>query len=565
MLSQLTIENLALVDRIEIAFGRGLNVLTGETGAGKSVLVNALSLVLGSRAQTDVIRSGEESAVVEALFEVPHRAEIVERLVAKGIDVDGGEVVIRRVLARSGKGKVTINGQLVTLSMLAEIARGIVDITGQHEHVSLLDADGHLAIVDAYGDLGMLREQVAEAHAEVIGYQSALDALVMDEAEKARREDYLCFSLEEIGAADPQTGEIEALEADRKRLKHAAELADGIRRAEGSLYSDDGAIVEVVGRIQNELVRLSRMDDRLAPLSGAASTVLAELEDLSRQLARYQGGLSSDPERLQGVEERLEMLKKLARKHGGSIEGVLKEKERMAVELESLEHEEARRADLGAALDEALERRRDRALQLSAARKKVVRSLEMAVQSELAQLSLEKTTFQVSLTSLAEAGARGAEVAEIMISPNAGEPTRPLRRIASGGELSRVLLAIKHVLAHRTAVSTYVFDEIDTGIGGAVADVLGKKLKDVAKDHQVVCITHLAQVAAHADEHFCVSKREERGRTTTMVRSLEQDERVEELARMLGGKKVTEKSRDLAEEMLKVGKKVPRMERERRS
>jgi DNA repair protein RecN (Recombination protein N) len=237
----------------------------------------------------------------------------------------------------------------------------------------------------------------------------------------------------------------------------------------------------------------------------------------------------------------------------------------MAVELEGLEHEEARRADLSSALEEALERRLESALRLSAARKKVVRALEIAVQSELAQLSLEKTTFQISLTSLAEPGARGAEVAEIMISPNAGEPTRPLRRIASGGELSRVLLAIKHALAHRTAVSTYVFDEIDTGIGGAVADVLGKKLKDVAKDHQVVCITHLAQVAAHADEHFCVSKREERGRTTTMVRTLREEERVEELARMLGGKRVTERSRDLAEEMLKIGKKNPRIERERRS
>jgi DNA repair protein RecN (Recombination protein N) len=562
MLAQLTIENLALVDRIEIAFGRGLNVLTGETGAGKSVLVNALSLVLGSRAQTDVIRSGEETAIVEALFELPEKAEIVERLLAKEIDVErGGELVIRRVLARSGKGKVTVNGQLVTLSMLAEVARGLVDITGQHEHVSLLDADGHLAIVDAYGELSALRERVARAHAEVSGYRAALEALVMDEAEKTRREDYLRFSLEEIEAAEPKVGEIEELEAEKKRLKHAAELADGIRRTEGSLYSDDGAIVEVVGRIQNELVRLSRMDDRLAPLSGSASTVLAELEDLAHQLSRYQGTLASDPERLSTVEERIELLKKLARKHGGSIEAVLAQRSKMDEELDSLEHEEARRADLGAALEDALERRKAGALELSAARAKVVRALEMAIQSELAELSLEKAKLKIQLSPLDEPGPRGAETAEILISPNPGEPTRPLRRIASGGELSRVLLAIKHVLAHRTAVSTYVFDEIDTGIGGAVADVLGRKLKEVARDHQIVCITHLAQVAAHAEQQFCVSKAEEGGRTLTSVRALSEKERVEELARMLGGKKVTDKSRGLAEEMLKGGRKSARVER----
>lgn len=577
MLAQLTIENLALVDRIEIPLGRGMNVLTGETGAGKSVLVNALSLVLGGRASTDVIRSGAESAVVEALFELPERGELRARLEAKDIEIEDGELVVRRVVSRSGKGRVTLNGQMITVAMLAELMRGIVDITGQHEHVSLLDPEGHLAIVDAFGDLDQLRGRFGKAHAEVIGYRAALDGVLMDEAEKARREDYLRFSLDEIGAIDPKPGEIEALESEKKRLKNVAELADGIRRAEGSLYSDDGAIVEVVGRVQNELMRLSRMDERLGTLTANASSVLADLEDLARQLARYQGGLSSDPERLSVVEDRLEALKKLVRKYGsGSLRGgagagsagpkaaapvslepleaVLKEKAAIEQELDSLEHEEARRADLISALDEALERRKAYAVELSAKRHGAVRALGKAIQSELAQLCMEKTALTIELSLLPEIGPRGAEAAEILIAPNPGEPKRPLRRIASGGELSRVLLAIKHVLAHRAAVATYVFDEIDTGIGGAVADVLGRKLKDVAEDHQVISVTHLAQIAAHADQHFSVHKAEVDGRTITRVALLEEGERIEELARMIGGLEITDRIRSVAKEMRGVGR-----------
>ncbi|MCK6549268.1 DNA repair protein RecN [Myxococcota bacterium] len=550
MLTHLRIENIALVDHIELELGRGLNVLTGETGAGKSVLVNSLSLVLGGRASTDVIRTGAQEAVVEALFEVPEGLGVEERLEERGIECEDGELVVRRVVSRSGKGKVSLNGQLVTVAMLSEIVRDIADITGQHEHVSLLDPERHLDIVDAYGELQQLGRTLAASHADVLGYKAALDALVLDEAEKARREDYLRFSLDEIVAIDPKVGEIEALELERKRLRNVAELADGVRKAEGALYSDDGAIVEVVGRVQNELMRLARLDDRLQSLSGSASSALAELEELARQLGRYQGALSADPERLGELEERLEALKKLARKHGGTIEAVLAAKKAMAEELESLEHEEARRADLASLLEAETERRKVHALALSAARHKVVRSLEIAVQSELAQLCMEKTTFRVELVPLPEIGPRGAESAEIMISPNTGEPARPLRKIASGGELSRVLLAIKHVLANRNFVGTYVFDEIDTGIGGAVADVLGKKLRDVARSHQVICITHSPQVAAHGDVHLRVRKSEEGGRTTTKVEVLDERERVEELARMLGGVAITEKTRGLAREML---------------
>lgn len=550
MLSALCIENLALVDRLELSLGRGLNVLTGETGAGKSVLVNALSMVLGGRASTDVIRTGANEAVVEAMLEVPKKSDLFQRLNAKGIDIEDGELVVRRVISRAGKSRVTLNGQMITVAMLNEVMRGVVDITGQHEHVSLLDPAGHLEIVDAFGGLDELREKVSSAHEEVLGYRAALDALAMDEAEKERRLDYLKFSLEEIDALDPQPGEIEAIDAERKRLKSVEELSQGVRRAEGSLYSDDGAVVEAVGKVQNELLRLSRLDERLSSLTASASSVLAELEELSRQLARYSGALSADPDRLSELEERYEGLKKLARKHGGSIDAVMAARDSMSQELDGLEHEEARRADLSSAMEQAEEKQKALALKLSAERHRVVRSLEKAVASELSQLAMDKTTLKIELVPLPEIGSRGAESAEMMISPNIGEPLRPLRKIASGGELSRIMLAVKHVLSDRSASGAYVFDEIDTGIGGAVADVIGRKLRDVAKSRQVVCITHLPQVAAHGEVHFRVSKIESDGRTTTRVAVLDENARVEEVARMLGGVEITDRTRSLAREML---------------
>jgi DNA repair protein RecN (Recombination protein N) len=550
MLTHLSIENLALVERLQLALHPHLNVFTGETGAGKSVLVNALGLMLGGRAQADAVRSGAEEGAVEALFEVVEGGALAERLRARGIQASGGELVVRRTVSRSGRGRVLLNGQMATVGMLQEVLRGVIDVTSQHEHVSLLDADGHLDIVDAFGELVPLRARVAEAHAEVLGCRAALDAVVLDEAEKARREDYLRFALEEISAVSPEQGELEALETERRRLRSVAELADGVTRAEGALYSDEGAVVDAVGRVQRELMRLAELDQRLGGLSGAAAGVLAELEALARDLGRYQAGLQADPGRLVEVEDRLEALKKLVRKHGGSIERVLSAQAEMAAELENLEHEEARRADLAALLEAQLERRRTLSVELTLARQKVVRALELEIKKELAALSMEKTQLRIELTTLDEPGARGAEAAEIMLSPNPGEPLRPLRKTASGGELSRVLLAIKHVLAHRAAVGTYIFDEIDTGIGGATADVLGAKLWEVGRSTQVICVTHHAQVAAYGDEHFKVEKQELDGRTVTRVSPLSAEARTEELARMLGGVKLTARTRELAHEML---------------
>ena len=549
LLAALRIENLAIVDRTELALGAGLTVLTGETGAGKSILVDALSLVLGSRADTELVRSGASEGVVEALFDLGEDARMRARFEASGIDIAEGEVVVRRSIGKTGRGRVTINGQLATVTMLAELTRGLVDVSGQHEHVSLLAADTHLDLVDAYGGLGSLVDAVAELHGEVLGLESGLAAIQLDETEKARREDFLRFQLDEIGALDPKPGELEELESERRRLGHASKLSEVTRRAEGKLYSDDGAIVEALGRIQTELVQLSRLDERLERLSSSAATALAELEDLSQQLSRYARGVEHDPGRLEVVEERLEALKKLTRKHGGTIEQALAAKASMEEELDTLVHDEARRADLASALEDAQARRAQRAVELSAARGKAAKSLEKAVQNELVSLSMGGTALKIDLTPAGEITARGAERAEILIAPNAGEPLRALSKTASGGELSRVLLAFKRVLSDRDAVATYVFDEVDSGIGGAVADVLGRKLKEVAGERQILCITHLPQVAAYADAHYQVRKETVEGRTVSRVVQLREDEIVEELARMLGGVQITERTRQLAKEM----------------
>ncbi len=549
LLSALRIENLAIVDRAELLLGPGLTVLSGETGAGKSILIDALNLVLGGRSDSELVRSGAAEAVVEALFELPEGASARGRFERAGIDVSGGEVVVRRVVGRSGRGRVTLNGQMATVGMLAELTRGLVDVSGQHEHVSLLDPEHHLDLVDAFGGHRPLLETYQQAHGELTTIDGALAALQMDESEKARREDFLRFQLDEIAAVEPATGELESLEGERRRLQHATRLAEATRRAEATLYSEDGAVVEALGRVQVELAQLIRLDDRLGPLVATASTALAELEELAQSLGRYARTLEADPGRLAEVDERLEGLKRLTRKHGGTIEGVLHARARMAAELDAIVHEEARRGELTAARTVAEARQLELGGQLTAVRHAAARALEAAVQSELASLSMGGTQVQLVFHPLVPPGPRGAERAELGFSPNPGEPMRPLAKTASGGELSRVLLAFKRVLSERDLVASYVFDEVDSGVGGAVAEVLGRKLAAVARERQVLCITHLPQVAAYGARHWHVRKANLDGRTVSRLVELAEPEVVEELARMLGGVEITERTRRLAEEM----------------
>lgn len=558
------VRNLALVDQIALDFGPGLNVLTGETGAGKSVLVGALSLVLGARASADVVRTGAAEAVVEALFEALDPA-VIARVNEMGWSAPDGQLVIRRVVTRGGRSRVQINGQLATVGMLSKLMRGVLDITSQHEHVSLLDPEAHLEAVDTFGRLEELRAEVAEAHAAVRAHQSALSELEIDEAAKRARLESLREGIEAIDNADPSLGEVEALESELMRLRHQGELSVGLHSAEAALYSAQGSVVEVVGQVVRTLERLAALDDALSSSLAVATSVAAELDDLSRTLAKYQGRLQADPGRLDWVEDRLQTLRSLTRRFGGDVETVLACRQSMADELAGFDEAEARLAELEARV--AAERRvlDERAATLSERRRAVIRRLSDAIQSELAELSMDKTRVGVELRPLDAPAAHGRESAELMMSPNPGEPLRPLRRIASGGEMSRLLLAIKNVLAHRSVGATYVFDEIDTGIGGAVAEAIGAKLRSVAGTSQVIAVTHLPQVAAFADVHFQVEKAVRGSRTATVVRRLSAGQQVTELARMLGGFEITTATRSLAKEMRTRAVRAPGIHRSRRA
>lgn len=549
MLVQLSIRNLILVEHLELRFGSGLTVLTGETGAGKSILIQALSLLLGGKASPDLIREGADEGEVEALFEVNSTSSFAARLSNLEIKASDGQVVIRRVLRRKGRGRVLINGQAATVGMLAELLGGWMDLTSQHEHVALLDPSQHLTLLDEYAGLAEPKERVKTAYENVEVVRRRLNKLQSDDAEIERRKDYLRFALEEISSADPDPNELETLHAERKRLRGMTSLVEGLQTIESVLYSQPGAVVEQMGATSQRLRDLAQIDSQLGAWSERAGGLWAEVEELSRELSRHLRHLEMDPERLLEVEDRIHLLERLVRKYGGRLDLVLDTQQEMAQELSELENLASRRAEVQQALAAREEELAEVASELSKLRAVATSAFEAAVGDALALLAMRDTRVVVQLAPLATISSYGAETAEILFAPNKGESLSPLRRTASGGELSRVLLAIKQVLSDRHPVGLHVFDEVDTGIGGAVAEAVGSQLARVAARSQVVVVTHLPQVAAFAERHVRVFKQTEKNRTMTQIEELKAQGSVKELARMLGGAKVTARTRALAEEL----------------
>jgi DNA repair protein RecN (Recombination protein N) len=575
MLTTLRIAGLAVVDEVEVRLGPGLNVLTGETGAGKSLLVSALHLVLGGRAGPDVVREGVEEAVVEAILELPDEHPALARLAAAGVpppergETGAAEVLVRRVVSRTGRSRAFANGALCTLATLASALRGVVDLTGQHEHVSLLDPGTHLDLIDAFAGTsgrGGLRERYREAFEAFSALAREERALAEDEDERARRVDYLAFQLRELEDADARPGEDVALEAERKVLASAARLADAARGAEGLVYGGEGSAAERVGQALRALSEAVALDPRLEGTLALLRSAAAEVEEAGRELDRYAQGLGGDPDRLQAVDDRLAALRALARKHGGSLEAALARREEMRAELARLSGSGERR---GQAQREAAERGAEAARiaeELSRERRRAAQAFSRAVMEELPSLAMARCRVEVSLAAVDSGpevqgrrlGPAGAEGAEVLIAANPGEAARPLARVASGGELSRVLLAVKRALSRADPVSTYVFDEVDSGIGGAVAEAVGRALRDVARERQVICVTHLPQVAAFGDRHCRVEKRVAGGRSSAAVVPLAtEEERCAEVARMLAGQTVTASAREHAAELL-AGAREPR-------
>lgn len=560
MLVVLRIRNFAIIDTLELELGPGMNVVTGETGAGKSIVIHALELLLGGKASGDVVRTGEEAAEVEALFDISAAPELRERLAAAGIEADE-QLLLRRVVSAGGRSRAYVNGALATLKQLSDVASGLADISSQHEHHSLVNPEKHLDYLDAFGGLDEARAAMAEAYRDAAAAQAEVVRLTSMLDERSEREALLRFQLGEIQELDPKPGELESLVEERERLRHAARLIESAARAEQTLYADDGAISEVLGRVVDEIRKAAQIDGSLEGPASALEQALSLLEDTAKELGRYARGFDLDPGRLAEVEERTEKLKRLERKYGPGIEGVLAKRAALEAELENLVDVEDRLHQAQRARDAALDEAKAHALALRKARREAAAKLGDAIGRELESLGMGDARVEMAVTPLeggsselvvegARLGATGIDRAELLIAPNRGEEARPLGRIASGGELSRALLAIKRVLSMLRPAGLYVFDEVDTGVGGAIAEAVGQKLADVARSRQVLCISHLPQVAAFGDAHFHVRKEVVDGRTRSSVRRLSPDERLEELARMLGGKEITDAARAAAREML---------------
>jgi len=548
MLIDLAIKNIAIIDSLQVTFQPGLNILTGETGAGKSIIIDAVNLILGGRASTELIRSGTDEAQVEALFSLTKAPGVAAELAEAGIETDG-ELVVRRTVSRSGRNRVYLNGSLATTTQLATVAPRLINIYGQHESQTLLTLANHLELLDGFGRLGPLRTAYSGLYAEYRRLVAALQSLDSDGREAARRLDLLTFQSEEIAAVAPLPGEDLDLEREHELLAHAERLLQGTGGAFARLYGDDGALLSRLAEVRRNLAECAMIDPRLAPLDASLAEAALQLEDTALALRDYAARVEADPRRLQAVDDRLNTLRTLIRKYGATIEDILTLKEEIDREREALLHREEDREGLDRQCNEFLEALLRRGEELSARRRDAAAGLAEAMTGQLNDLAMKHAVFLANLQPLGEPGPTGVDRVEFLFSPNPGEPPRPLARIASGGELSRLMLAIKQVHPE-SDVPTLIFDEVDTGIGGAVSALLGEKLRAVAGRQQVLCITHLPQVAVYADHHFQVHKLLDGGRTSTTVVSLDDSARVEELARMLGGLTITDTTRQHAREML---------------
>ncbi|WP_437678508.1 DNA repair protein RecN [Sorangium sp. So ce131] len=563
MLVALRVKNFILMDALELRLEPGFNVLTGETGAGKSIVVGALSLVLGGRASAEQVRPGADEAEIEALFDVRSSDRAMAMLDAAGV-ASGGELVIRRVVQATGRSRAYLNGRLCTAGELQALAPELADVASQHESVALTDPATHLGYLDRFGRLVPARSELAADVSELEALSAELRAARELERGRGEREAFVAFQLQAIDALSPRPGELAELAAERNRLRHAGRLHDITRRAAARLEGDD-ALCDELARLASELRAAAEIDPALDDVARAVDGCWTELSDAARAIARYAERAEADPDRLSEIEDRMYRLEGLLRQHGPTIEDVLATRARLAAELSRLSGVESHVADLERRRDALLAVAAERARKLSAKRRKAAEKLGAAISTELAELGMggARVVVDVALhggdrAELVVDGARlgqdGIDRVEFLISPNKGIEPRPLRRIASGGELSRALLALKRVLAECGPAGLYVFDEVDSGVGGAVADKIGRAIGDVARHHQVLCITHLAPIAAFASAHFVVAKENAGGIAKSSVSRVDKKDRIAEVARMLSGAKVTGASLRAATELIEAAR-----------
>jgi DNA repair protein RecN (Recombination protein N) len=557
MLSLLKIRNIALIDELELEFDAGLNLLTGETGSGKSIIVDSLGALTGERISSDLIKEGTTQAQIEGLFTVRADAGLHETFYESGIeldDADENDLIVRRELTLSGKNRIFINNQLVTQAFLRKIGAFLVDIHGQGEQATLFNASTHLEMLDEFANLQTLRDKTAEKFKKLSQVRREIESLREDEAQKLQLLDILQFQVDEIGKANLQPGEDEQLEEEKRRLNNVEKLSLLSEESYLLLYENEEATITTLEKVVRRITELSEYESSFGEYNDSLATAQAVLEDLAFAVRDFRGSLEFSPERLTEIENRLAECARLKRKYGGTIETVLEHFAESSERLRNIETAELREAELQKELKAAREDYLKTARELHEKRERSAKKLEKEIETNLKAVSLEKARFEVRLTADAEDdksfAAKGLDRVEFYFSANPGESVRPIGKVASGGELSRLMLILNTTTKLSESAKTMVFDEIDTGIGGRVAEAVGLKLKELAKTQQVLCVTHQPQVASLADHHFVVRKESVKNSTSIRVRELDEAEKVEEIARMLAGEKITETARQHAREML---------------
>lgn len=564
MLRELHIKNFSIIDKVSVEFKEGFNVITGETGAGKSIIIDALCLALGERAAGELVRGGETEAVVEAFFDItPKLLPLPTRrfLEDNGIDIKDG-LILKRIISSQGRSRAFINSSMVNVQTLAEVSARIIDVHGQYEHQSLLSSDNQLDLLDAYGGLTEKRQEVAKIHERQLALRHQIETLIQKDKERAQRLDILRFQTGEIEAAGLRPGEEEALTEEVKILGSAGRLAELSNTAYETLYSSETACITNLSVILNNLKEIAHIDGRANDALKSVGDALPLLEEAAYFLRDYKEDIDFSPERLEAVQERLELIKGLKRKYGADIQAVLDYREKAVAELEELQDSEERLTSLRTELTGLKEKLTSAAHELSDKRKAVAKKIEAEVVAELSELSMPGTKFSISITHEQgedtsdgfRATYKGIDKIEFMIAPNIGEELKPVSKTASGGELSRIMLALKGILAKGDHIPVLIFDEIDAGIGGKAAETVGRKLAGLAASHQIISITHLPQIASYADHHLKIEKKVTNNRTVVEINRIDKDERTAEVARMLSGK-ISDASMKHAKEMLKSSRK----------
>lgn len=561
MLTELRVRNFAIIEALTLPLAPGFNALTGETGAGKSIIVGALGLLLGERGSADLIRTGADRATVEGVFDAAGDADLLSLLDERGVEVEDGLVVLKREVASTGRTRAWVNGSAVTAGVLAEVGRLLVNLHGQHEAQTLLDPEAQRRILDAFGGAADLAQLVRTAHADVAAVRAEIASLTTRRAEAERRADYLRHVAGEIAEARLVDAEDARLEEEATRLEHADELRTGVRDARTLLDGESDAIMQQLATVQRSIGHAQRIDASLTRLQELFDTGYYALEELARSLEAYEEGIELDPARLAQVQRRRELLFGLAKKYGPSLAEVVETGRQAERELDLIDSASLDLRQLEERQQHAADQRDRLAAELSAARARAADQLALDVEAVFPDLGMADGRFRVVLTRREEPGPDGAEDVEFRVALNVGHDARPLARVASGGELSRVMLGLKTILARLDRVPTLVFDEVDAGIGGKVGLQVGDTMRRVARDHQVFAITHLPQIAARAHHHIVVAKGARGGVTTADVSVLDQEARVTEVARMLGGDPDSAVSQAHARELLEAAESVPRSTR----